>query len=235
MVRRYNTPTEFAVQSRADCFGSSNRQARNRMTQQHDGDVLVVAADPEFRALVKHLLSRFGCAIREAGTGEEALTLAEERRPDWVALDVLLPGVTGYVVCQELRELFGEDVWIVFVSGDRTEPADRVAGLLLGADDYVVNPIRPTASRTGALGRRLFTKRFGAPTRVSRGLPARPPRRPSPPRRGPYPARLSSATTRRVPLGQAATSFMSRGLRPPSSTRYRGGLILLPRGCAFRR
>jgi DNA-binding NarL/FixJ family response regulator len=109
----------------------------------NDRDVLVVAADPEFRALGKHLLSRIGCAIREARTGEEALRLAEDLRPGLVVLDVLLPDVTGYAVCQELRELFGEDVSIIFVSQERTEPADRVAGLLLGADDYVVRPFDP--------------------------------------------------------------------------------------------
>jgi DNA-binding NarL/FixJ family response regulator len=57
-----------------------------------------------------------------------------------VLLEINLPEVSGYEVCRELRDLFGDDVAIIFLSGDRTEPYDRVAGLLLGADDYVVKP-----------------------------------------------------------------------------------------------
>jgi DNA-binding NarL/FixJ family response regulator len=48
--------------------------------------------------------------------------------------------VSGYEVCRELRDTFGDDLAIIFLSGDRTEPHDRVAGLLLGADDYIVKP-----------------------------------------------------------------------------------------------
>jgi DNA-binding response OmpR family regulator len=58
-------------------------------------------------------------------------------------LDVALPGVTGYDVCRTLREEFGEELPIIFVSDERTEPLDRVAGLLMGADDYVVEPFAP--------------------------------------------------------------------------------------------
>src|SRR5437763_12699166 len=101
-----------------------------------DGDVLVVSADSEFRALATQVLSRIGCALREAETGADGLELVRLNRPSCVVLDVLLPDVTGYAICQELRETFGEDLSIIFVSAERTEPMDRVAGLLLGADDY---------------------------------------------------------------------------------------------------
>ena len=60
-----------------------------------------------------------------------------------VILDVALPGVCGYEVCRELREEFGDVLPIVFVSGVRTEWFDRVAGFLVGADDYVVKPFAP--------------------------------------------------------------------------------------------
>ena len=72
--------------------------------------------------------------------GREALELANSARPALVLLEVNLAQVSGYEVCRELRDAFGEDMSIIFVSGDRTEPYDRVAGLLLGADDYVVKP-----------------------------------------------------------------------------------------------
>jgi two-component system, NarL family, nitrate/nitrite response regulator NarL len=57
-----------------------------------------------------------------------------------VLVEVNLPEVSGYEVCRELREAFGEEVAIIFLSAHRTEPYDRVAGLLIGADDYIVKP-----------------------------------------------------------------------------------------------
>jgi two-component system, NarL family, nitrate/nitrite response regulator NarL len=57
-----------------------------------------------------------------------------------VLVEVNLPEVSGYEVCRELREAFGEEVAIIFLSAHRTETNDRVAGLLIGADDYIVKP-----------------------------------------------------------------------------------------------
>jgi DNA-binding NarL/FixJ family response regulator len=61
-------------------------------------------------------------------------------QPALVLLDVNLAEVSGYEVCRDLRDRYGGDIAIIFLSGDRTEPYDRVAGLLLGADDYIVKP-----------------------------------------------------------------------------------------------
>ena len=58
-------------------------------------------------------------------------------------LDVSLPGCSGYEVCSRLRQTFGQTIGIVFLSGERTESLDHVAGLLLGADDYVAKPFDP--------------------------------------------------------------------------------------------
>jgi DNA-binding NarL/FixJ family response regulator len=57
-----------------------------------------------------------------------------------VLVEVNLPEVSGYEVCHELREALGEEVAIILLSAHRTEPYDRVAGLLIGADDYIVKP-----------------------------------------------------------------------------------------------
>jgi two-component system phosphate regulon response regulator PhoB len=102
--------------------------------------VLVVDEDAAARRHLSNALRRVGYSTREASSGVEALAATREKRPDAVVLDVALPGVTGYAVCQTLREEFGEGLPIIFVSGKRTKPLDRVAGLLLGADDYVVRP-----------------------------------------------------------------------------------------------
>jgi DNA-binding NarL/FixJ family response regulator len=110
---------------------------------QSGGTVLVVDDDEKTRALISALLQRIGCTVYEAAGGDEALDLAETVRPSLVILDVNLPRVTGYEVCRELRDEFGQAIAIMFVSGMRSEPLDRVAGLLIGADDYVVKPFDP--------------------------------------------------------------------------------------------
>jgi DNA-binding NarL/FixJ family response regulator len=89
------------------------------------------------------VLRRVGYGTYEAETGEEALAAAKRERPALVILEALLPGVSGYEVCRELKDEFGEALPIVFVSGTRTEPGDRVAGLLVGGDDYIVKPFDP--------------------------------------------------------------------------------------------
>jgi two-component system nitrate/nitrite response regulator NarL len=107
------------------------------------GRILLVDDDEGFRGLVSSLLSRMGCETYEAATGEEALAVAHQERPALVLLDVCLPGLTGYEVCRELRDEFGDELPIVFVSGERTASYDRVGGLLLGADEYLVKPLDP--------------------------------------------------------------------------------------------
>ena len=102
--------------------------------------VLVVDDDPNFRALIVGLLERTNCSVQEAASGLEALAIVDAFRPQLVLLDVNIPVVTGYEVCHQLRERYGSSPRIIFLSGSRTEPLDRVAGLLIGADDYIVKP-----------------------------------------------------------------------------------------------
>jgi DNA-binding NarL/FixJ family response regulator len=105
--------------------------------------ILIVDDDPAMRELLSDLLDRAGLPTHQAATGEKALADARRQRPRLVLLDIRLPGLSGYEVCRELRERFGEHLPIVFISGERVEPFDRAAGLLLGADDYVVKPFAP--------------------------------------------------------------------------------------------
>jgi two-component system response regulator FixJ len=104
------------------------------------GTILIVDDDANYRASVASVLCRVGYGTREASSGEQALSSVRSDRPSCVLLDVLLPGVTGYAVCRELRDEYGDLLPIIFVTGERTEPGDRVAGLLLGADDYILKP-----------------------------------------------------------------------------------------------
>jgi two-component system, NarL family, nitrate/nitrite response regulator NarL len=105
--------------------------------------ILIVDGDHRSRGLMSRVLKRVGYITCEAETGEEALAAAQRERPALVVLEVLLPGVSGFEVCRELKDEFGEALPIVFVSGTRTDSGDRVAGLLVGGDDYLVKPFDP--------------------------------------------------------------------------------------------
>jgi DNA-binding NarL/FixJ family response regulator len=102
--------------------------------------ILVVDRNAGTRSRVASLLERTGYETRQAQNGREALDAASQVQPALVVLDVNLAEVSGYEVCRDLRDRYGGDIAIIFLSGDRTEPYDRVAGLLLGADDYIVKP-----------------------------------------------------------------------------------------------
>jgi DNA-binding NarL/FixJ family response regulator len=105
--------------------------------------VLVVDDDRDLCRLVRRLLEPMGYEVHEASSATRALNLVEHERPAAVLLDVHLPVISGYEVCRRLRDDFGDDIAIVFLSGERTEEFDRTAGMLLGADDYIVKPFTP--------------------------------------------------------------------------------------------
>jgi DNA-binding NarL/FixJ family response regulator len=107
------------------------------------GPILIVDDDPNIRDLISALLRRAGLKTIEAADGDEAVRLAETARPAVAVVDVNLGnGRSGYEICRELRDRF-HGLRIVMVSGERKESFDRVAGLLLGADDYIVKPFDP--------------------------------------------------------------------------------------------
>jgi DNA-binding NarL/FixJ family response regulator len=102
--------------------------------------VLVVDDDRDHCLLVRQLLRPLGYEIRIALTAGEALAAVRRDPPALVLLDVHLPGISGYEVCRQIRDEFGDRIAIIFLSGKRKEDFDRTAGLLLGADDYIVKP-----------------------------------------------------------------------------------------------
>jgi DNA-binding NarL/FixJ family response regulator len=105
--------------------------------------VLVVDDDERFRDFVRATIERAGFTAIDAVDADQALAAADLAAPELVLLDVRLPRVSGYELFHELRERLGSEVPIIFVSGDRTDSYDRVAGLMLGADDYLVKPFDP--------------------------------------------------------------------------------------------
>ena len=112
-------------------------------SEQPGGPVLVVDDDGPHRTLLRELLQRIGLEVVEAEDGATALRSAARQPPSLVLLDVQLPLVGGYEVCHELRQRYGQDLPIVFVSGSRIESGDRTAGIMLGADDYITKPFDP--------------------------------------------------------------------------------------------
>jgi DNA-binding NarL/FixJ family response regulator len=111
------------------------------VTTQPRGQILVVDDDEEFRTYVADLLENAGYPTVQLASGNAVLRAALAERPAAVLLDVDLPELNGYEVCRALRDRYGDEVRIIFVSGERTEALDRSAGLLIGADDYLVKPV----------------------------------------------------------------------------------------------
>ena len=102
--------------------------------------VLIVDDDEDLRATIATMLADAGYPTRQADCGVEALRIARLEPPALVLLDVNLPGMCGYEVYRLLRDELGDQFPIVFISGERTASFDRVGGLLLGANDYMVKP-----------------------------------------------------------------------------------------------
>jgi len=125
------------------------------------GAVLIVDEDHDARTRVGRALLRAGFQVRDCAEGEEALAAAAFERPAAVVLEVDLPDVDGFEVCRELRDRFGDDLPVVLVSGRRVTTHDRIAGLLIGADDYLVKPVN--ADELLVRLRRLLTRSTGSP------------------------------------------------------------------------
>ena len=104
------------------------------------GPILVVDDDASFREFVCRFLDDHGYETRQASSGTEAVAAARAEPPALILLDVNLDDVSGYEVCRTLKEEHGEQLPVVFLSGERTETTDRAVGLLVGGDDYVVKP-----------------------------------------------------------------------------------------------
>ena len=128
-------------------------------------NVLVIEDDPGIARIVRLYLEQDGHVVATAGDGVAGLKLARESAPDLIVLDLMLPGLDGMDICRALRQ--ESDVPIIMVTARATE-ADRLAGLDLGADDYILKPFSPRelAARVRAVLRR--TARHIAPDAVNR-------------------------------------------------------------------
>jgi len=128
--------------------------------------ILVVDDDVKTVELVKLYLKRDGYKVLTAYDGVEALRLAREAHPNLIVLDIMLPGMDGLEVCRTLRD--ESDVPIIMLTA-RVTDQDKLTGLELGADDYVIKPFSPRelAARVRAVLRRLPGER--GPEKIQRG------------------------------------------------------------------
>lgn len=102
--------------------------------------VLVVEDEPAQREVLSYNLEREGFRVIKTGDGNEAIMLVEEERPDLVLLDWMLPGTSGIEICRQIKMKPAFRLTPVIIVSARTEEADKVRGLEIGADDYVVKP-----------------------------------------------------------------------------------------------
>jgi DNA-binding NarL/FixJ family response regulator len=102
--------------------------------------VLIVEDSSDTRALIAAILEDAGFPTYAVESSELGLAAVRSQQLRLVITDVHLPGMSGYEFCHRLRERYEDAIGILIVSGERTASYDRVAGMLLGADDYVVKP-----------------------------------------------------------------------------------------------
>ncbi len=103
--------------------------------------VLVVEDEEALSEALKYNLEKEGYSVALATDGEEALILAEERKPDLILLDWMLPKAPGIEVCRRLRARQETRNTPIVMLTARTDEADRIRGLDTGADDYVIKPV----------------------------------------------------------------------------------------------
>src|SRR5256885_8307681 len=133
--------------------------------------ILVVDDEPDITALVAYHLAKAGYRVITATNGKDALQTARDERPDLVVLDLMLPDISGYDVLTELRRRDEtREIGILLLTA-RQKEVDRIRGLTLGADDYLLKPFSPAelVLRVGAILRRLRAPAVAAGGRLSAG------------------------------------------------------------------
>ena len=179
--------------------------------------VLVVEDEPQIAQITRDYLEHAGFAVITTGDGVDALTLARERRPDLVVLDLGRPRLDGADVARRLRR--ESDIPIIMLTA-RVEESDRLAGLDLGADDYVTKPFSPRelVARVRAVLRRVEHSAAGGDVLQRAGLTID----------------LSRMTAARdgVPLEMTATELqlLATLMRQPGRVFTRGQLLDAVRG-----
>ena len=105
--------------------------------------VLIVDDETDILELVRFHLEKEGLQCLDAADGETALRLAREQKPDLLVLDLMLPGIDGLEICRMLRKDSSTAHIAIIMLTAKAEEVDRIVGLEMGADDYIVKPFSP--------------------------------------------------------------------------------------------
>ena len=134
--------------------------------------VLLVDDEPDIVELLKYNLEREGYQVFTALNGRDALKAAKLNRPDLIVLDIMMPGMDGVEVCNQLRQQPEfKHTLITFLSA-RGEDYSQIAGFDAGADDYITKPVRPKVfiSKVKALLKRSSSDRPDGQIMESNGI-----------------------------------------------------------------
>jgi DNA-binding response OmpR family regulator len=123
--------------------------------------ILVVEDEPKIAQIVTAYLERDGYKVLQASNGQRALEIARGDLPDLIVLDLMLPQISGWDVCRELRRNPRTARVPIIMATARDEVSDRIVGLEIGADDYLIKPYNPKEliARVHALLRRVNEER----------------------------------------------------------------------------
>jgi DNA-binding response OmpR family regulator len=130
--------------------------------------ILVADDDINNVKLAAFLLEEAGYRVVKAHDGQKVLGLIDEYQPDLVLLDVSMPGMNGFEVCQQIRR--ASDVPIIFLTA-HSQLSDRIKGLQIGGDDYLIKPFEPSEllARIEAVLRRSNSEALAPSSRISQG------------------------------------------------------------------
>ena len=117
------------------------------MTEQRppapDRPILIIDDEPYILRALSYLLAREGYKVETASNGEEGLARVRELRPPLVFLDIMMPRMNGYEVCEQIKQDPGlADTYVIMLSA-KGQQVDRERGLLGGADEYMTKPFSP--------------------------------------------------------------------------------------------
>jgi DNA-binding response OmpR family regulator len=135
----------------------------------HRRRILIVEDEPDIARGLRDALEFEGFDVTAVGTGREGVTVVRDGKPDLVILDLMLPDLNGFVVCEEIRQIH-PTIPIIMLTA-RSQEADKIRGLEVGADDYVTKPfsVGELVARIGALFRRLQRTPGGAEETIAIG------------------------------------------------------------------
>ena len=105
--------------------------------------ILIVDDEKDIIEFLKYNFDKEGFKVYTASNGNEGMKVAKKEKPDLIILDIMMPGMDGVELCQELRAMPEfEDTLIIFLTA-RGEDYSQIAGFEVGADDYITKPVRP--------------------------------------------------------------------------------------------